>query len=80
MEVTLHCPLCGADHAYGLDVARSVSLGMAAGVGSVPKRKRSFVRLFACPVKAAQFEATLTLSETAMERITNLTVRAPGDE
>jgi hypothetical protein len=80
MEVTLHCPLCGADHAYGLDVARSVSLGMAASAGSVPTRKRSFVRLFACPVKASQFEATLTLSETALDRIASLTVLAPGDE
>jgi hypothetical protein len=53
---------------------------MAPPGSSVPTRKRSFVRLFACPVKAAQFEATLTLGETALDRIASLTVRAPSDE
>jgi len=75
MEVTLHCPLCGADHEYGLDVARSVSLGMTTPDSPAPARKRSFVRLFACPVKASQFEATLTLTETALDRISSLSVR-----
>jgi hypothetical protein len=80
MEVILHCPLCGADHEYGLDVARSVSLGMAPPGSPAPTRKRSFVRLFACPVKAAQFEATLTLSETALDRIASLSVRTLRDD
>ena len=78
MDVTLRCPLCGADHEYGLEVARSASLGMTTPKSPAPARKRSFVRLFACPVKASQFEATLTLSETALDRISSLSVREPA--
>jgi hypothetical protein len=76
-EITLHCPLCTADHAYPLEVERSVSLGMTRPGQTVPTRRRSFVRLFACPVKSHQFEATLTLSETALDRIERISVGVP---
>ena len=76
-EIRLHCPLCTAEHAYPLEVERSISLGMTRSDQAAPARRRSFVRLFACPVKSNQFEATLTLSETALDRIERITVGAP---
>jgi hypothetical protein len=78
-EITLNCPLCTADHVYPLEVERSMAIGMLVPgrAMAVPIRRRSFVRLFACPVKSNQFEATLTLRETAEHRIVQITVGAP---
>lgn len=71
--VTITCPLCTRSHVYRLHVERSISIGMAFDKAP-PERRRSFVRLFPCPVKSEQFEATLTLSETVLNRIESVAV------
>jgi hypothetical protein len=73
-QITLKCPLCSQEHEYPLTVERSISFG-ATQAG--PVGLRSFVRLFTCPGTSAQFEATLTLSESALNRINDLSVGAP---
>jgi hypothetical protein len=73
-RITLECPLCSREHGYPLTVERSISFGATA---AAPVSLRSFVRLFTCPVTSSQFEATLTLSESALDRIKELSVGAP---
>jgi hypothetical protein len=77
-EVTINCPLCGQAHVYPLKIERSMSLGMATP-DQPSKRRRSFLRLFTCPIKSARFEATLTLSDTALNRIDDVDVGPPDD-
>ena len=73
-RITLACPLCSQEHHYPLTVERSVSFG---ATDTAPVTMRSFVRLFTCPVTTNQFQATLTLSETALDRIEKLTIGVP---
>jgi hypothetical protein len=67
------CPLCEKTHSYRLTVERSVAFGLMTA-DAPATRTRSFVRLFTCPVKGTQFQATLTLHETDMDPILNVTI------
>jgi hypothetical protein len=73
-RIRIACPLCSRDHVYPLLIERSISLGMSTPSQGLPERRRSFLRLFTCPATSGQFEATLTLSETVLNRIEGLTV------
>jgi hypothetical protein len=75
-HITIQCPLCPYEHEYPLTVVRSVSFG----VTGAPQELRGFVRLFICPTTSNQFEATLTLTESALDRIEELSVGAPSDK
>ena len=66
--------MCSHEHQYPLTVERSISFG---ATETAPVGVRDFVRLFTCPVTSSQFEATLTLSESALNQIKELTVGAP---
>src|SRR5438105_2716297 len=68
-----NCPLCGADHVYGLTVERSTIVTLA------PSDQRAdrphgveFTRLFTCPTKSATFEAKFTLYDTQSSHITSV--------
>lgn len=76
-RITIECPLCPLKHEYPLVVKRSLSIGLA-GPGTAQTRRRSFVRLFSCPTTSGQFQATLTLSETALDRIKDVSVGEPA--
>jgi len=76
-QITLGCPLCTQEHEYPITVERSISVGMAQPGAAPQSRRRSFVRLFTCPVRSSQFEATLTLSDTALDRIKEVSVGEP---
>jgi hypothetical protein len=74
LQLTVRCPLCAEEHTYSLLVERSVTLGMLPPGLTEPAVERRFVRLFTCPVRAARFEATLALTETAVDRIKRVEV------
>jgi hypothetical protein len=83
LSMTLPCPLCQKEHTYPVVVERSMTAGMQSGRTPAPEVRRQFVRLFLCPTTFNRFEATLRLKETAANRITAVTARAPveqGDE
>ena len=69
LRFAVPCPLCGQEHLYPVVVTRSVTLGMLPADLSEPTIERRFVRLLTCPTKAARFEATLALTETALDPI-----------
>ena len=68
------CPLCGLRHHYALKVESSpVSQFMSVGGGGTPQEK-SFVRLFVCPTKNENFQATVSLTVPAGSRIKDVEV------
>jgi hypothetical protein len=78
-RLRLHCPLCPEEHTYPIVVERSIVMALQEG-GPPEKREVSFVRFFTCPTKSEQFQATIALSETALNRVEKVTVGAPvGD-
>jgi hypothetical protein len=58
------CPKCSGSHKYLLEVQRSYSLGYTP-LGPQPFRmgKKSFTRLFTCPVTAEDFQAIFWIKE-----------------
>ena len=78
-RLTLPCPLCSKDHHYALAVERSYVLGLVAPGKEPQVKKREFVRFFGCPTTDGMFQATLTLTETALDRIKDVTVGDPEE-
>jgi len=72
-NLALSCPVCGDTHSYTLMVERAHILGLTMP-DTLTTRTRSFVRLFTCPVKGTQFQATLKLRESGMEQINKVTI------
>jgi hypothetical protein len=73
-ELRLPCPLCQSDHSYKVIVERSLIVAHMTGDMDLRPRRREFVRLFMCPTKTEQFQATVKLSETIMDPIRAVTV------
>jgi hypothetical protein len=68
------CPLCRRQHGYRIRVTRSVAVGYSPGSHAAPTSERAFVRLLTCPDKNEHFQATLTLSETALTKIREIEI------
>jgi hypothetical protein len=77
----LPCPLCGEEHTYELTVTRSRVLGAGGGASlGLPEVRRSFARLVVCPKRGERFQAELTLTETAIQRIESLELSEAGGD
>jgi hypothetical protein len=69
------CPKCGTSHRYALTVERAVILHeVVLGSSREQRRRVRQTRLFTCPIKNEEFQATFFLSETASTLITSVTV------
>jgi hypothetical protein len=76
-QITLTCPLCRNQHVYPIAVERSLALGLMTPDMEPTERVRPFVRLFTCPHKATQFQATFRLRETPLNEIKSVKVGDP---
>jgi len=75
------CTHCGGTHTYTLEVERAVIIKMMT-VSDMSERCRSVkvTRLFVCPVKKEQYQATFYLEDTSSSRIKDVSVvRLAGD-
>ncbi len=69
------CPKCGGEHRYRLAVDRSIIMKMltASDIYEEPRQVR-FVRLFTCPVKKEDYQASFFLTDTSFDRIKDVKV------
>jgi hypothetical protein len=69
------CPKCHRKHRYKLAVERSVVLKMLTMSDmNEPPRHVRFTRLFTCPVKKEDFQATMILTDSSSDRIKDVKV------
>lgn len=70
-----NCPKCQGKHRYKLEVDRSVIFKMnsMSEINESPRQER-YTRLFTCPVRNENFEATLVLTDNSFERIKDVRV------
>lgn len=69
-SITLDCPLCGQQHKYLLTIKRIVIRYAGGEYG--PWYDKEFTRLFVCPTKNENYEATLVLAESREDSITSI--------
>jgi hypothetical protein len=74
-----NCPLCGNKHTYKLDVERSMVIKMLTALNE-PHRSVKMIRIFICPQKDKEYQATLTLYENSSNRIKSVKVIGIEDE
>jgi hypothetical protein len=76
----INCPKCGDVHRYLLEIKRSIVLeNSMIKLPSTPIKK-SYKRLFSCPEKDADFEATILLTETPHNKIQSVKVKGIAKE
>jgi len=69
------CPKCQGRHRYKLAVDRSIVIKMLTASDMYERaRQVRFVRLFTCPVKKEDYQATFYLSDTSSDRIKDVRV------
>jgi len=71
------CPKCGQLHRYALDVRRSYIATLVFDPREHQSRKREFTRLFTCPTKESDFQASFALTETPDDLIETVSVVGP---
>jgi hypothetical protein len=69
------CPKCENRHRYELSVERSMIMKLmtVSDVSEEPRRIR-FTRLFTCPVKNEEFQASFALTDTSSDRIKSVQI------
>jgi hypothetical protein len=86
METSEHldvkgCPKCGGSHRFRLAVERSVILKFMTRMDTMDRSRRvRFTRLFTCPTKNEEFEATFVLTETSSDVISGVTAGGVDDD
>ncbi len=70
-----NCPKCKQGHRYKLNVERSIVMKalLMSDMGEQPRRV-GFTRLFTCPIKNEEFQASFILTDTSSSRIKNVEV------
>ena len=69
------CPKCNGQHRYKLSVDRSIILKMSNAYDMYERgRQVRFVRLFTCPVKNEDYQATFFLTDTSSDRIKDVRI------
>jgi hypothetical protein len=76
-RIDLKCPLCPQTHEYDLTVSWMTIYALA---GEEKTIETDVTRLFTCPTKDDEFEATLRLSETTRRRLLAVDVRLAADD
>jgi hypothetical protein len=74
------CPLCTNSHTYKLEIERSVIMYDQALAMDHEPRKRSFTRLFSCPLKNEDFQARFIVVEYVGRPIESIDVSGLADE
>jgi hypothetical protein len=75
------CPRCNKSHRYRLAVERSYVMKLLTPAAMTePARQVRFTRLFLCPTKNDEFEATFILTDTSSTRIRSVTVGGSADD
>ena len=75
------CPKCGNKHRYKLKVERSIVMKLLTRSGMIENPRRVKVtRLFTCPLRNEDFEATFILTDTSSDRIKEVSVLGVADE
>lgn len=70
------CPVCKGSHSYALQVRRSLIFKMMTpGDAAEQPRSVRVTRVFVCPAKGQQFKATITLFDTSVNRIEDVSVK-----
>ena len=75
------CPKCKDRHRYRLNVERSVVIKMIrmSDMHEQPRQVR-FTRLFTCPIKNEEFEASFILTDTSSSRIRSVDVEGIAND
>lgn len=75
------CPKCSGQHRYKLKVDRAVVMKMLS-MSDISERPRQVrvTRLFTCPVKGEDFEATFVLTDTSSNRINDVAIEGIADD
>lgn len=74
------CPKCGSPHKYQLEVSRVWVMHNLTATLDFNPVKRTFTRLFTCPTKGEDFQATFWLVETIMDKIESVQVSGLAKE
>ena len=76
-----NCPLCSKSHEYKLKVTRSTVLrrGFKQEFNDL-KMESKYTRFFTCPIENKVFEATIVLSQTPGNRISEVSILGIKDE
>lgn len=76
-----NCPKCQLSHRYKLKIKRAMVVKMTT-MSSIaePERQVRITRIFTCPKKNEEFEATFTLTDTSSSRIKKIEVVGADDE
>lgn len=75
------CPHCGGTHIYDLKVERvSIIKAITMYDAYEPSRTADFTRIFVCPVKQEQYQATFYLEDSSSSRIEGVTVVRPSGD
>jgi hypothetical protein len=77
--VISNCPVCNGTHSYDLEVERAYVIGyitmdkILENKAESPEYKQ-LTRIFFCPSNSQQFQAEISLPETANNRIEKVTI------
>ncbi len=75
------CPKCQLSHRYKLKIERATVVKMTTMSNiAEPERRVRITRIFTCPKKNEEFEATFTLTDTSSDRIKKVQVIGAADE
>lgn len=78
--LTIPCPKCRRQHLYILNVRRSIVFQDIKIGSSYASTQKSFRRLFSCPVTGDDFEASVVLTETPLNKIEGVEIKGPAKE
>lgn len=67
-----NCPVCGHAHTYSLKITRSLVMTMR--VADEKPHKVQMTRLFICPIRETEFQATFAISETLSSPIESVKI------
>ena len=74
------CPKCALRHRYRLAVERTIIVKLITmGDKSERPRRVRITRLFTCPTRNEEFEATFVLTDTSSDRIRSISVDGIAD-
>ncbi len=75
------CPKCSTRHRYRLNVERSIVIKkMIVADVNESERKVRVTRIFTCPEKDEEFQATFVLTDTPSDQILDVTVIGVDDD
>jgi hypothetical protein len=76
------CPICGRKHTYYIEVERSLILKWVRPNHEdvEPQRQVKITRIFVCPEKNEEYQASITLFDTADRQIKSIKIVGIKDD